>query len=110
MDTAYSYEIQPLDEHSISIERVYGTTPVVVIPEKIDGFTVKRIGAYCFSESKHVPADAVTIGGVDSFMKALCGNDIEEISLPDSVEQIGNLAFYNCRKLRTLTMLSLIHI
>ena len=56
MDTAYSYEIQPLDEHSISIERVYGTTPVVVIPEQIDGFTVKRIGAYCFSESKHVPA------------------------------------------------------
>lgn len=104
MNTAYSYEIQPLDEHSISIERVYGTTPVVVIPEQIDGFTVKRIGAYCFSESKHVPADAVTIGGVDSFMKALCGNDIEEISLPDSVEQIGNLAFYNCRKLRTLTM------
>lgn len=93
MNTAYSYEIQPLDEHSISIERVYGTTPVVVIPEQIDGFTVKRIGAYCFSESKHVPADAVTIGGVDSFMKALCGNDIEEISLPDSVEQIGNLAF-----------------
>ena len=82
MNTAYSYEIQPLDEHSISIERVYGTTPVVVIPEQIDGFTVKRIGAYCFSESKHVPADAVTIGGVDSFMKALCGNDIEEISLP----------------------------
>lgn len=79
MNTAYSYEIQPLDEHSISIERVYGTTPVVVIPEQIDGFTVKRIGAYCFSESKHVPADAVTIGGVDSFMKALCGNDIEEI-------------------------------
>ena len=104
MNTAYSYEIQPLDEHSISIERVYGTTPVVVIPEQIDGFTVKRIGAYCFSESKHVPADAVTIGGVDSFMKALCGNDIEEISLPDSVEQIGNLAFYNCRKLRTLTL------
>ena len=45
MNTAYSYEIQPLDEHSISIERVYGTTPVVVIPEQIDGFTVKRIGA-----------------------------------------------------------------
>ena len=51
MNTAYSYEIQPLDEYSISIERVYGTTPVVVIPEQIDGFTVKRIGAYCFSES-----------------------------------------------------------
>ena len=37
MNTAYSYEIQPLDEHSISIERVYGTTPVVVIPEQIVG-------------------------------------------------------------------------
>lgn len=51
MNTAYSYEIQPLDEHSISIERVYGTTPVVVIPEQIDGFTVKRIGAYCFRKA-----------------------------------------------------------
>ena len=32
----------------------------------------------------------------------VCGNFVEEVSLPDSLPVIGSCAFYNCRKLRRL--------
>ena len=34
----------------------------------------------------------------------VCGNFLEELTLPDSLRVIGNCAFYNCRKLRLLTV------
>ena len=34
----------------------------------------------------------------------VCGNFVEEISLPDSLQVIGSCAFYNCRSLRLLTV------
>ena len=34
----------------------------------------------------------------------VCGNFLEEAALPDSLQVIGSCAFYNCRKLRLLTV------
>ncbi len=34
----------------------------------------------------------------------VCGNFLEEVTLPDSVQVIGSCAFYNCRALRLLTV------
>ena len=34
----------------------------------------------------------------------VCGNFVEEVILPDSVQVIGSCAFYNCRSLRLLTV------
>lgn len=34
----------------------------------------------------------------------VCGNFVEEIILPDSLQVIGSCAFYNCRSLRLLTV------
>ena len=34
----------------------------------------------------------------------MCGNFLEEIALPDSLQVIGSCAFYNCRSLRLLTV------
>ena len=34
----------------------------------------------------------------------VCGNFLEEVTLPDSLQVIGSCAFYNCRKLRLLTV------
>ena len=34
----------------------------------------------------------------------VCGNFLEELTLPDSLRVIGSCAFYNCRKLRLLTV------
>ena len=33
----------------------------------------------------------------------VCGNFLEEVSLPDSLRVVGSCAFYNCRKLRRLS-------
>ena len=34
----------------------------------------------------------------------VCGNFVEEVTLPGSLQVIGSCAFYNCRKLRMLTV------
>ena len=34
----------------------------------------------------------------------MCGNFVEEITLPDSLQVIGSCAFYNCRRLRRLSV------
>ena len=34
----------------------------------------------------------------------VCGNFLEEIALPDSLQVIGSCAFYNCRRLRRLSV------
>ena len=34
----------------------------------------------------------------------VCGNFLEELTLPDSLQVIGSCAFYNCRQLRLLTV------
>ncbi len=34
----------------------------------------------------------------------VCGNFLEEVTLPDSLQVVGSCAFYNCRRLRLLTV------
>ena len=34
----------------------------------------------------------------------VCGNFLEEVTLPDSLQVIGSCAFYNCRRLRRLSV------
>ena len=34
----------------------------------------------------------------------VCGNFLEEVTLPDSLQVVGSCAFYNCRNLRLLTV------
>ena len=34
----------------------------------------------------------------------VCGNFVEEVILPDSLQVIGSCAFYNCRRLRRLSV------
>ena len=36
------------------------------------------------------------------YLTELCGSRIEEVSLPDTVQSIGNCAFYNCKKLNRI--------
>ena len=39
----------------------------------------------------------------DDDLHPLCGNFLEELTLPDSLRVIGSCAFYNCRRLRRLS-------
>lgn len=47
--------------------------------------------------------DAPAASAQDDDLHPVCGNFLEEISLPDSLRVVGSCAFYNCRKLRRLS-------
>lgn len=89
----------------------YGASPYVMIPEQIEGVPVTEIGAYCFSDfpkmntkSEIGSSDtAENISGIKKpWMRELSGKYIQKVKLPDSVEKLGNLAFYNCSGLEEL--------
>ena len=43
---------EKVNDESICIRRVYASSPIVEIPEVIDGYIVREIGNYCFSSKK----------------------------------------------------------
>ncbi len=102
--------------------RIFGQTPVVTVPDEIEGLAVTEIGDYCFSKTARLPAAGffVSDGLGDGRMRQanlkerdcqqaegiteLCGGFAESVSLPDSVVKIGSYAFYNCRNLAKLEL------
>ena len=96
---------QPIakDGNGVRILRVFGNQPVLFLPKQIGGQDVTEIGAYCFSPSrpefcKKDDQDFSEYG------TELDGSFLLEVHLPDSVEVLHNAAFYNCRKLQTLSV------
>lgn len=101
---------QPGAEGEAVLYRIYGTSPVVKIPESVEDKKITAIGAYCFSDKNRVPegvkecvpvteGDAGEIGRTDH---ELSGNFIEEVILPDTIRKIDNGAFFNCRGLKQM--------
>lgn len=81
------------------IMRVYSDMPSVRIPEELNGRKVVSVGAYCFSEINKASNYTETDMPAASSLCGFCGNNVESVILPDTLEEIGNNAFYNCRKL-----------
>lgn len=81
------------------ILRVYSGMPSVRIPEELNGRKVVSVGAYCFSGINRAGNYIGTDMPAASNLFEFCGNNVESVILPDTLEQIGNNAFYNCRKL-----------
>ena len=95
-------------ENGIEIVRCLGLDSKVVIPKMIEGKAVIKVAPYAFSSRKateeldvHVceVEDSISFGGEE---KLLAGLEVEEIILPDTVEEIGRYIFYGCRNLRSL--------
>lgn len=85
--------------------RLFGDSPCPAVPDKVGGLPVTEIGPYCFSARRdpeggklEIPAD------VSSSDHPICGEFVEEVTLPDSVRALHNGAFYNCRSLHRLTV------
>lgn len=93
----YIYVWKKLNTGGIRLFHMYGTTPVCIVPEDIEGTPVVEIADYCFS-GKSMPQDIV----IGKDMTQLADRYIEKVILPDSVKRIGRLAFYNCRNLKTI--------
>lgn len=107
--------------------RCFGNSPILNVPDIIDEQKIVEIGPYCFSRSrprfpeKIYKTIFIDIGKQETtlenghlfnqqdfnfsvFGTELDGTFLEEITLPDSVTTLHNAAFYNCRKLKTLSV------
>lgn len=107
---------EPVDKGA-RILRVYGEHPAVMLPETIEGRPVTEIGSYCFSRSEprlpeqyyHFYMDITKMprsaASTDfGHLSCLSGSSLEAIWLPTSITTLHNAAFYNCRKLHTLSV------
>nr|WP_305137128.1 leucine-rich repeat domain-containing protein [uncultured Schaedlerella sp.] len=93
---------------SAEIVRCRGTVSKVALPEQIHGYPVKKVAPYAFSAKKgeedrdtlvyESPEDAL----FREHERLLAGNEVEEVIFPDTVEEIGNYIFYNCKRLKRL--------
>ena len=82
--------------------RVLGDTPCPVVPAVVDGVPVVEIGPYCFADK---PVTGGTLWPADSTdTHEITGNFVEEVTLPGTVRVVDSAAFYNCRRLRRVTL------
>ena len=82
-------------------------------PEKICRYERAEDGKLCLTrafgrdvsgkERYSFDFDAPAAPAQDDELHPVCGNFLEEVTLPDSLRVIGSCTFYNCRRLRRLT-------
>lgn len=80
--------------------RVLGDSPCSAVPACVEGMAVVEIGPYCFAD-KPIKAGAHRTG---SDTHEITGSFVEEVTLPDTVRVLHSAAFYNCRKLRRISL------
>ncbi|MCD8018972.1 MAG: leucine-rich repeat domain-containing protein [Clostridiales bacterium] len=105
---------QPVGEgtENVRILRVYGEQPCLQLPEKIENRPVTEIGAYCFFRSEpkiqgeyfHFLMNQKEDKISGAPLSPISGSSVDALFLPSSVTTLHNAAFYNCRKLHTLSV------
>lgn len=99
----FEYMKNSKTENTVEITKCTSSIFYLVIPEKIDGYTVTEINDSAFLNSNIdyvvIPNTVTTIG--DS---AFSGSCIREVTIPDSVTLIDDEAFFDCRSLRRITL------
>ena len=99
-----TYSVNP-DGKSCTITGVTDDSTDIYIPGEINGLTVTAIGDDAFKfksqiENVSIP-DTVEYIGEKAFYNCY---KIKELVIPDSVREIGKSALYNCNKLEKLTI------
>lgn len=92
------------DETTGTITKYNESDTVVVIPSKINGFTVETIGHAAFERSAVTSVtipDSVT--AIHDGVFANC-SQLTNISIPNSVTSIGLSAFEHCTSLKSITL------
>lgn len=84
----------------VHIIKVYGNTPLVSIPDTIDGKKVTDIGEYCFSDKRNVvkfiwESEYETRDD----MRLLAGDYISSVELSSYIKSAGKYAFYGCTEM-----------
>ncbi len=98
------YTLHPDGAHLV---RVLGDTPHPVLPDTLGGAPLTQIGSYAFSASSQKAVAQgeqreERIGEPPASAVPLCGEFLQSITLPDTVQVLGNAAFYNCRRLERI--------
>ena len=89
-------------EGGARVLRVLEDSPCPTLPAAVDGRPVTEIGPYCFADR---PVQAGVLWPADSAgTHPVTGNFVEEVTLPDTVQVLHSAAFYNCRRLRRVTL------
>lgn len=94
----YSYVV--LKDGNALIENYYGKKSRLVIPEKIDGHTVVKIG---WDDSDDIIIQEEFDDEADMF--CFYGNNrIKELTIPDTVKEIASRTFQRCKKLEKVVL------
>ena len=122
MGYTFDYTVQP--DGTAALARAYGEEPVLTLPGALPGsegqmLPLAKLGNYCFSgtvrdgvsgpvlrcswDGEGLPGPARPADGAEE-LHPVAGNFLEEITLPESLREIGSCAFYNCRALRRMTL------
>ena len=89
----YTYYVLDEQKKEISICAVSSTEKKLVIPSELDGYRVSRIG---YPEGDHYEEAKKIGGGIDQYL--------EEVVIPDTVQRIQALTFYECKQLSGVTL------
>ncbi len=90
--TSGEYDYELLDDNTAKITRYFGDGGKVEIPSVLDGHTVTAISGY----NKYDDEDAYKGAFDDCYF-------LTSVTIPDSVESIGDYAFAWCEKLENVT-------
>ncbi len=104
------YLWQEQQDGTAEILRVYAPDHTVAIPENLEGYPVSAIGAYCFSDVERLPDSPLRETNISTedmpsgSLHVIAGSELEGLVLPDSIVEIHDFAFYNCKKMQKLQM------
>lgn len=95
-----AYFVYRKKEQGICIIRCYAKESRIVIPKEIEGLPVVEIASYAFAaqmeEEPENPGE----------YPCICGDLLEELVLPDTIQRIGRYVFYNCWNFRHFSFCS----
>ena len=93
-----------LSSGELKVTEYFGTEKNVVIPSEVDGAKVTIIERHLFRkaefESVTIPD---TVNEIQDYAFAEC-KKLKKIAIPEGVKNIGDDAFWNCKKLEKITL------
>lgn len=87
-------------EGGIRILRCYGVSGRVEIPAELEGLPVTEVAAYAFAGRMEEEPENT------SGLPCICGTNLEELYLPETIRRLGRYVFYNCLQFRKLSFSS----
>ncbi len=89
--------------------RVYADRQDVSVPEYVGDIRIIEIASYCFAQKRSLAVDRIikesNIEETErsEYIREICGDYLKSIVLPDSIETLESMAFYNCTSLEKIS-------